>query len=295
MTAVAPDARRPGTRAARSGPARWSDRVLRRGRARRRPARARHPRRSSRTSRSARRGRRSAQQGPSFVTSQTWDPDNGQFGAFAFIFGTLVSSAIALVFAVPLSLGIALFITELASKRLRTLVTYVVDLLAAIPSVVYGFWAFLVFTQPVADVLPTRRRHDRQGAAARAGSSAGTASGASFMTAGVILAVMIIADRHVAQPRGAAHGPAGRQERRARDGRDPLGDAARRGVPARAERTRRRGHARARPRDGRDDRGRVRHRQQRAGHVAPLPAPATRWRRTSPTTGARRPASAARR
>jgi phosphate transport system permease protein len=102
-----------------------------------------------------------------------------------------VSSAIAIAFAVPLSLGIALFITELASKRLRMFVTYVIDLLAAIPSVVYGFWALAVFTKPVQTVytdiadtlgkLPVLSR-----------LFGGPASGASFMTAGVILAVMII-------------------------------------------------------------------------------------------------------
>src|SRR5436853_5886942 len=59
------------------------------------------------------------QEGIGFVTSRRWNPNAGQFGALAFIFGTLVSSTIAIVFAVPLSLGIALFITELASTRLR--------------------------------------------------------------------------------------------------------------------------------------------------------------------------------
>jgi phosphate transport system permease protein len=131
------------------------------------------------------------EQGFSFVTSDRWNPNAAQFGALAFIFGTLVSSAIAIAFAVPLSLGIALFITELASKRLRMFVTYVIDLLAAIPSVVYGFWALAVFTKPVQTVytdiadtlgkLPVLSR-----------LFGGPASGASFMTAGVILAVMII-------------------------------------------------------------------------------------------------------
>jgi len=129
-------------------------------------------------------------QGPSFVTSQHWDPNSNSFGAFAYIFGTLVSSAIALVIAVPLSLGIALFVTELAGKRLRTLVTYVIDLLAAIPSVVYGFWALAVFTKPVqtfythvADTIGKMPLLSRL--------FGGPASGASFMTAGLILAVMI--------------------------------------------------------------------------------------------------------
>jgi phosphate transport system permease protein len=129
-------------------------------------------------------------EGFGFVASDSWNPNKQQYGALGFIYGTLVSSAIALVLAVPLSLGIALFITELASKRLRTLVTYVVDLLAAIPSVVYGLWAFLVLTGPARTVY--------QGVADTIGRVpmigrvfGGDASGASFMTAGVILAVMI--------------------------------------------------------------------------------------------------------
>src|SRR4051812_43439591 len=130
-------------------------------------------------------------QGPSFVTSQTWDPNKNQFGALAFIYGTVVSSAIALLLAVPLSLGIALFITELASKRLRMFVTYVIDLLAAIPSVVYGFWALAVFTTP-AKTLYTHLADTLGKVPLLSRLFGGPASGASFMTAGVILAVMII-------------------------------------------------------------------------------------------------------
>jgi phosphate transport system permease protein len=129
-------------------------------------------------------------QGFSFVTSDHWDPNTGHFGALAFIYGTLVSSAIALVFAVPLSLGIALFITELASKPFRTFVTYIIDLLAAIPSVVYGFWALAVFTSPVKNVY--QHIADTLGTVPLLGRVlGGPASGASFMTAGLILAVMI--------------------------------------------------------------------------------------------------------
>ena len=131
------------------------------------------------------------QQGPSFVTSKNWDPDNGHLGAFAYIFGTLVTSAIAIVLAVPVSFGIALFITELASRRVRTLVTYVVDLLAAIPSVVYGFWALVIFTGSARTFY--QRIADTIGSVPLLGRLfGGPASGASFMTAGVILAVMIV-------------------------------------------------------------------------------------------------------
>src|SRR5690242_232371 len=86
--------------------------------------------------------------GLGFITGTKWDPANGKFGALPFIYGTAISSLIALVLAIPLSLGIALFTNELAPRRFRKPVIYVVDLLAAIPSVVYGLWALAVFEQP---------------------------------------------------------------------------------------------------------------------------------------------------
>ena len=125
-----------------------------------------------------------------FVTSSTWDPAHEKFGALAFMYGTIVSSAIAIVFAVPLSLGIALFTTELAPRAMRKPVVYVVDLLAAIPSVVYGLWVLAVLEQPA--------KHWYQHVADTVGKVPGVgrllggqASGASFFTAGLVLAVMI--------------------------------------------------------------------------------------------------------
>ena len=128
--------------------------------------------------------------GLSFLFDDTWDQNTNSFGALALIYGTLLTSFIALVFAVPLSLGIALFTTEVAPKRVRSLVTYVIDLLAAIPSVVYGYWAWVIFrTQAesiytsVANVFEHIPVLDRV--------FANPARGASFMTAGLILAVMV--------------------------------------------------------------------------------------------------------
>src|ERR1041384_8750445 len=83
-------------------------------------------------------------EGLRFLTSSTWDIPGNHFGALAFIYGTLVASVIALIIAVPISLGLALFITELAPKKLRMPVVYLIDLLAAVPSVVYGLWGILV-------------------------------------------------------------------------------------------------------------------------------------------------------
>ena len=79
-----------------------------------------------------------------FITSSTWDPVAEQFGAFPLIFGTLVSSLIALVIAVPLSLGVAIYLTEFAPRAIRQPVAFLISLLAAIPSVVYGLWGIFV-------------------------------------------------------------------------------------------------------------------------------------------------------
>jgi phosphate transport system permease protein len=126
-------------------------------------------------------------QGVSFVTGSTWNPENSQFGALSFIYGTIVTSLIALVIGLPLSLGVALFVTDYCPKRLRGPLTYAVDLLAAVPSVIYGLWGVFVllplFLQPVSDFLakylgfiPLFK---------------GPASGLSYFGAGIILAIMI--------------------------------------------------------------------------------------------------------
>ena len=82
--------------------------------------------------------------GLDFITSSTWDPVAEEFGAFPLIFGTLVSSLIALLIAVPLSLGVAIYLTEFAPKVVRQPVAFLIGLLAAIPSVVYGLWGIFV-------------------------------------------------------------------------------------------------------------------------------------------------------
>lgn len=79
-----------------------------------------------------------------FVTSHSWDPVRHNYGALPVIFGTLVSSFLALAIATPVSLGIALFLNELAPRRLGTIVRFLVEMLAAIPSVVYGLWGIFV-------------------------------------------------------------------------------------------------------------------------------------------------------
>ena len=129
--------------------------------------------------------------GFSFVAEDNWNPANGDFGGLAFIYGTAVVSAIAIVVAVPVSIGIALFTTELAPRRLRTGITLVVDLLAAVPSVVYGLWGIAVLAPNITNVY-------KNIASAVSGipvlntifGEGGT--GRSYMTAGLIVALMIV-------------------------------------------------------------------------------------------------------
>ncbi len=79
-----------------------------------------------------------------FLTGSTWDPVAEEFGAFPLIAGTLISAALALLIAVPLSLGVAIFLTEFAPPRIRGPVAFLIEMLAAIPSVVYGLWGVFV-------------------------------------------------------------------------------------------------------------------------------------------------------
>ena len=123
-----------------------------------------------------------------FLVSSTWDPVNDVFGALPFIFGTVVTSAIALIIAVPLSISTAIFLTELAPLWLRQPLVIFIELLAAIPSVILGFWGFYVMVpwlhvhiypllRSVLGFLPFFRGPD---------------NGPSILSAGIILSVMII-------------------------------------------------------------------------------------------------------
>jgi phosphate transport system permease protein len=130
-----------------------------------------------------------------FVTDKTWDPNPSSgspvFGALAFIYGTAVSSLIALLIGVPISIGIALFLTELAPRRLRAPAVTVIDLLASVPSVVFGLWGVLVVAPALVHIY--QWLNDVLGGVPVLGSVFGqpVGTGRSFMTAGVILAIMI--------------------------------------------------------------------------------------------------------
>lgn len=126
-----------------------------------------------------------------FLISRTWDPVNERFGALIPIYGTLVTSLIALAIAVPVSLGIALFITELAPRWLRQPVGAAIELLAAIPSIIFGMWGLFVFATWFASYEPWITNH--LGAIPGIGSLfQGVPMGIGVLTAGIILAIMII-------------------------------------------------------------------------------------------------------
>jgi phosphate transport system permease protein len=123
-----------------------------------------------------------------FLWRQVWNPVTEDFGALAFIYGTLVSSIIGLLLAVPVSLGVAIFLTEHAPQKLSTPISFVVQLLAAIPSVVYGLWAVFVLAPVLRDhVYPAI-----QSALGFLPLFQGSISGLGMMTAGIILSIMIV-------------------------------------------------------------------------------------------------------
>lgn len=127
-----------------------------------------------------------------FLTSSEWDAPAEKFGALVPIYGTLVTSIIALVIAVPVSFGIAIFLTELAPAWLRRPLGTAIELLAAIPSIVYGMWGLLVFVPVFSEYfqIPLQRTFgDVPGLGAL---FAGAPFGNGLLCAGVILAIMII-------------------------------------------------------------------------------------------------------
>lgn len=128
--------------------------------------------------------------GVDFLTSSNWDPMAGQFGAAPAIYGTLVSSFLALLIAVPLALGVSIFLSELSPRWMRQPVGFLVDLLAAIPSVVYGLWGIFVLLPVLRDpVIPFLR--DTLGLGATPFFT-GVAYGPSVLAAGLILAIMVL-------------------------------------------------------------------------------------------------------
>lgn len=125
--------------------------------------------------------------GLGFIFGDIWDPIKGEFGALPFIFGTVVSSVIAVLLATPISIGVAIFLVEQAPKSLARPMAFLVELLAAIPSVVYGLWAIFV----LAPLLRVYVQPPLQQAFGFLPFFEGTPTGIGMMTGGIILAIMI--------------------------------------------------------------------------------------------------------
>jgi phosphate transport system permease protein len=125
------------------------------------------------------------------IFTNNWDPAHNHFGALGLIYGTLLVAVIALVLAVPVSIGIALFVTDVAPRRIRRPIVYTVDLLAAIPSVVYGLWALIVLAEPLASLFGSVSDATASIPILNTLFANPSASGKSFMTAGVVVAIMI--------------------------------------------------------------------------------------------------------
>jgi phosphate transport system permease protein len=123
-----------------------------------------------------------------FFHTSVWDPIFDQFGALPFIYGTLVTAAVSLVIAVPLGIGAAIFLAELAPARLSDTLEFFIDLLAAVPSVIYGLLGVFI-------VVPLMRDYLQPGLKNSLGFLPifqGPAYGIGFLTAGVVLAIMVI-------------------------------------------------------------------------------------------------------
>jgi phosphate transport system permease protein len=126
--------------------------------------------------------------GWSFLITQVWDPVQDQYGALVFIFGTVVSSLLALVIALPLSLGVAIFLSELAPRWLEQPISFFTELLAAIPSIVYGLWGIFVLVPWLrTSVEPLLSKNLKFLPLFR-----GAPYGFGMLAAGVILAIMIL-------------------------------------------------------------------------------------------------------
>jgi phosphate transport system permease protein len=123
-----------------------------------------------------------------FLLERDWDPVAGSFGALSFVYGTVVTSLVAMILAVPVSVGLALFLSEMGPRRLRPLVSFAVETLAAIPSVVYGLWGLFV-------MVPLLREHVEPFLQRTLGFLPlfqGPTIGLGYLAGGLILFVMVL-------------------------------------------------------------------------------------------------------
>jgi phosphate transport system permease protein len=130
--------------------------------------------------------------GISFLWRSEWDPVNQKFGGLVMIYGTLATSIIALVIAVPVSFGIAMFLTELSPGWLRRPLGVAIELLAAVPSIVYGMWGLLVFGPILATYVQQPLQAMLTGVPVLGALVSGPPVGIGILSAGIILAIMVI-------------------------------------------------------------------------------------------------------
>jgi phosphate transport system permease protein len=129
--------------------------------------------------------------GPAGIFSQRWDPATDHFGAMTFIYGTIITSVIAIVISVPVSVSIALLLTEVVPRRFSQPIVYVIDLLAVVPSVVWGLWGVVVLVPWLGNDIYPHVASALNGVPVLGSLFGPPTSGASFFTAGLVLAIMI--------------------------------------------------------------------------------------------------------
>ena len=130
--------------------------------------------------------------GLGFLTRSEWDPVQNRYGGLVMIYGTLMTSAIALLIAVPVSFGIALFLTELSPAWLKRPLGTAIELLAAVPSIVYGMWGLLVFSPILSTYVQQPLQAVFTGVPVLGALFGGPPVGIGLLSAGIILAIMII-------------------------------------------------------------------------------------------------------
>lgn len=130
--------------------------------------------------------------GLGFLTNAVWDPVKNEYGGLVMIYGTIATATIALLIAVPVSFGIAIFLTELSPAWLKRPLGTAIELLAAVPSIVYGMWGLLVFSPLVAKYLQTPLQHWLSGIPALGQLVSGPPVGIGILPASIVLAIMVI-------------------------------------------------------------------------------------------------------
>ncbi len=123
-----------------------------------------------------------------FLTTSTWDPNGGKFGALPFIYGTCVTAFLALLLAVPFGVASAIFLAEMAPPRLSNILTFLIELLAAVPSVIYGLLGIFILVPLIREYLVPALQHTLGFLPLFTGDFYGV----SFLSAGIVLSVMVV-------------------------------------------------------------------------------------------------------